>query len=129
MAEVACQLDSTLRLSEVQAGTGGAILAKFRDSVKKANGSTPDLEPIAQSVADMFQALNKERTDFVHAYPITNDAKAQILHRRKDAENKYFEVTIDFLDLFITRLDAISDKLYEIRAIVSGRALKSSERP
>ncbi|WP_213781754.1 hypothetical protein [Caballeronia sp. dw_276] len=119
MAEVACHLDKTLSRSEVEAGTGGAILSKFRASAKTVISSLPQVEPIAQNVVDMFSALNKERTDFVHAYPITNDTKAQILHRRKDAEDKYFEVTNEFLERFITRLDTVSDKLYEIRSIVS----------
>ncbi|MEZ2310503.1 hypothetical protein AB6809_28060 [Paraburkholderia sp. RCC_158] len=119
MAEVACKLDKTLSRSEVEPGTGGAILCNFRNSAEKVSKSLPEIEPVAQNVVNMFFALNKERTDFVHAYPITNDAEAQILHRRKDSEEKYFEVTNEFLDLFITRLDTVSDKLYEIRAIVS----------
>ncbi|MFM0416036.1 hypothetical protein [Paraburkholderia aromaticivorans] len=119
MAEVACHLDKSLSRSEVEAGSGGTILSKFRDSAKTVSSSFPEIEPIAQNIADMFRALNKERTDFVHAYPITNNAKAQILHRRKDVEEKYFEVTNEFLDVFITRLDTVSEKLYEIRAIVA----------
>ena len=70
-----------------------------------------------QVVADLFEQMNSERTDFVHAYPITNKKGQQILHRR-DSKGKYFEVDDDFLDSFIGRLHDVSSGLYAIRKIV-----------
>ena len=68
--------------------------------------------------ANLFEQLNSERSDFVHAYPVTNKKNEQILHRHKDSKNKYFEVNNDFLDSFISRLHDVSNGLYKIRGIV-----------
>ncbi|WP_312960802.1 hypothetical protein [Stutzerimonas nitrititolerans] len=66
----------------------------------------------------MFQALNTRRSDIMHAYPITNQAKQQILHRRLDKKNRYFEVTNEILEEFISKLHDVSSLLYDIRAIM-----------
>lgn len=71
-----------------------------------------------EKVIDLFSQLNSERTDFVHSYPITNKHDEQILHRRKDSQQKYFEITNDFLDDFISRLHDVSSSLYAIRNVV-----------
>lgn len=118
MTEIACHLDGSLNRTELQATTGGAILDSFRQSVKKAKQGNPKIGSIGKSAAAIFEILNTERSDFIHSYPITNDAKAQILHRRLDSKGKYFEVTNDFLDKFISQLHDVSNKLYEIRSIV-----------
>lgn len=118
MTEVACHLDDSINLTKLQATTGGVILDSFRQSIKKAKQENPKIGSIGKSAADMFEILNTERSDFIHSYPITNGAKAQILHRRLDSKGKYFEVTNDFLDSFISRLDDVSSKLYEVRRIV-----------
>lgn len=118
MTEVACHLDNSINRTELQATTGGAILDSFRQSVKKAEQGNSKIGSIGKSAADMFQILNTERSDFIHSYPITNGAQAQILHRRLDSKGKYFEVNNDFLDSFISRLGDVSSKLYEIRRIV-----------
>lgn len=117
MVEVAGHLDPTLSRTKLQAKTGGAILGAFRNRVKIAKERTPAVGDIGEAVADMFEVLNAERSDIVHAYPITNGAGAQILHRRLDEKGKYFEVTNEFLDGFISRLHDVSSKLYEIRSI------------
>ncbi|WP_409487841.1 hypothetical protein ACK1U3_17110 [Pseudomonas promysalinigenes] len=118
MAEVAHHMDPRVNRTELQAKTGGDILSGFRKSVKKAKDTIPAVEPIGRIAADMFQALNTRRSDIVHAYPITNDASQQILHRRLDKKNRHFDVTNELLDEFISKLHEVSLKLYEIRAIV-----------
>lgn len=118
VAEIASHLDPTVNRTKLQTKMGGDILSAFRISVKTAKINIPDVGPIGQSAADLFEALNSERSDIVHAYPITSASKAQILHRRLDVKDKYFEVTNEFLDGFISRLHDVSDKLYEIRKIV-----------
>nr|WP_319528059.1 hypothetical protein [Pseudomonas laurentiana] len=66
----------------------------------------------------MFQALNTRRSDIMHAYPITNQARQQILHRRLDKKSRYFEVTNEILEEFISKLHDVSSLLYDIRAIM-----------
>gem|GEM_PF-602733 len=117
MAEVSCHLDPDLSRSELEKQMGGKLLEMFNQSVKKASSQQPEVEMIGQSAAAIFKTLNAERSDIVHAYPITNLAKEQILHRRKDEQHKYFEVTNEFLDSFISRLHDVSLKLNEVRAI------------
>jgi hypothetical protein len=68
--------------------------------------------------SNLFEKLNLQRTDFVHSYPITNNQKEQILHRRKEKAGKYFEVDNKFLDQFISELHDVSIGLYEIRKAV-----------
>lgn len=118
MAEVAHDMDPRINRTELQAKTGGDILSGFRKSVKKAKDTMPEVDPIGRIAADMFQALNTRRSDIVHAYPITDEANQQILHRRLDKKNRYFDVTNELLDEFISKLHEVSLKLYEIRAIV-----------
>ncbi len=118
VAEITSHLDSTVNKTELQAKTGGEILNAFRKSVKAIKSDTPSVGPIGQAAADLFEELNSKRSDIVHAYPITNTVKAQILHRRLDVKDKYFEITNEFLDSFISQLHDVSDKLYDIRKIV-----------
>lgn len=118
VAEVASHLDPMIDKSALMAKTGGEILNAFRQSVKKAEVDLQSIGPIGQTAADLFQTLNSERSDIIHAYPITNTSGAQILRRRHDVKGKYFEVTNEFLDSFISRLHDVNDKLYEIRKIV-----------
>lgn len=96
--------------------TAGAILDRFRQTAKAWSGAS--IQPNAARAADAFERLNTERSDFIHAYPITNGAGEQTLHRSVDAKGKYFEVTDAFLDGFIARLELVVDELYAIRAIV-----------
>ncbi|HBP0834738.1 hypothetical protein ACIUZJ_15475 [Pseudomonas aeruginosa] len=118
LSEVAHHLDPLVNRTVLQAKTGGDILSEFRKSVKKAKASKPAVGPIGRAAADMFEALNTRRSDIVHAYPITNNATQQILHRRLDEKNRYFEVTNELLDEFISKLHDVSSKLYEVRAIM-----------
>ncbi|WP_122744995.1 hypothetical protein [Pseudomonas viridiflava] len=62
--------------------------------------------------------MNAERSDIVHAHPITNPEGEQTLHRRKDSQGKYFEVTDVPLDSFSSRLHEVSLQFYAIRRIV-----------
>ena len=67
------------------------------------------------NVAGLFELLNNRRNDIFHAYPITGSSGAQILHRRKDAAGKYFEITEELLDKFIHNTEKLSRLLYQIR--------------
>lgn len=118
VAEIASDLDPSINRTELTARMGGEILNAFRQSVKAAKVGTPSIGPIGQTAADLFQTLNSERSDIIHSYPITSPSGAQILHRRLDVKDKYFEVTNEFLESFISRVHDVSDKLYEIRKIV-----------
>lgn len=66
----------------------------------------------------MFQALNTRRSNIMHAYPTTNQARQQILHRRLDEKNRYFKVTNEILEELTSKLHDVSSLLYEIRAIM-----------
>jgi len=116
MTEVITYLDTSADRTRLGDLTSGSVLDTFRHAAKLC--VDPSVMPVAKRVGDEFERLNSERTDFVHAGPITNAAGDQILHRRVDAKSKYFEVTNDFLDDFIGRLARVCDALYEIRAIV-----------
>lgn len=118
VAEITSHLDPTVNSTELQAKTGGEILKAFSKSVEIATANFPAIGPIGNAAAALFQELNLRRSDIVHAYPITNTSNAQILHRRLDRQGKYFEVTNDFLNSFISRLHDVSDQLYDIRKIV-----------
>jgi len=118
MAELAHHMDPLVNRTVLQARTGGEILSEFRKCVKKAKATKPAVGPIGRAAADMFQALNTRRSDIMHAYPITNQAKQQILHRRLDDKNRYFEVTNEILEEFISKLHDVSSLLYDIRAII-----------
>jgi len=102
MAEVTCHLNCSLNRTELQDKFSKQILESFRRAIEQ-NGN-PKIEAIGSAVADLFETLNDERNDFSHSYPITNHSELQILHRRKDRDGKYFEITNDFLNSFISRL-------------------------
>lgn len=116
MTEVITYLDPLASRNELQLLTSGDVLDNFRHAAKGWNG--PSISKPAKEAAREFEKLNTERSDFVHAYPITGSNGAQILHRRVDSKQKYFEVTSDFLEHFISRLHEVSSSLYEIRGIV-----------
>ncbi|MGX1126556.1 hypothetical protein [Pseudomonas sp. HLS-6 TE3448] len=118
MAELAHHLDPLVNRTELQAKTGGQILSEFRKCVKKAKVTRPAVEPIGRAAADMFEALNTRRSDIMHAYPITNQARQQILHHRLDEKGRYFEVTNEIREEFISELHDVSSLLYDIRAIM-----------
>lgn len=120
MAEIACRLDSNLDRQQVEAGTGGMILDTFRQTIAATRKRDVNIGKIGRVAADMFETLNTHRSDFAHAYSVTSNG-IQTLHRRNDSKGKYFEVTNNFLDDFISRLHHVSNKLYEIRAIVDKR--------
>ncbi|KPY29571.1 MULTISPECIES: hypothetical protein [Pseudomonas] len=118
MAEVSCHLDSTLNRTKLEEQMGGGLLNVFRQAVEKGALSNPDVSVPGHLAADLFQAMNAQRSDIIHAYPITNPEGEQILHRRKDSQGKYFEVTDVFLDSFSSRLHELTLQLYAIRKIV-----------
>jgi hypothetical protein len=120
MTEIICHIDPQQDRTALLDATSGSVLNAFRHTLKmmKQKGLFPQIHVNMQTAADLFEALNTERTDFVHAYPITNTIDKQILHRRKDDKGKYFEVDNDFLDGFISRLHNVSTELYAIRKIV-----------
>lgn len=123
MTEIASLLDKTLNRTVLQGKMGGEILDNFRASVRKVKSSSRVAYRIGMDAANLFEKLNTERSDFAHAYPITNEAGDQILHRRVDEKGKYFEVTNEFLDTFISDLHEVSTKLYEIRDLVASGGL------
>ncbi len=116
LTEVTCYIDPTLNRTKLMDKTSGHVLKTFKEALENWNGA--DIARPADRVVVDFGRLNNERTDFVHAYPITSQSGEQILHRRKDQVGKYFEVSNDFLNDFISRLHDVSVALYEIRAIV-----------
>lgn len=116
MCEIITYLDPNANRAELQNLTSGTVLDRFRYTAKRWTGAS--IEAPAAQAAREFERLNTERTDFVHAYPITNQGGEQILHRRVDDKGKYFEVTSDFLDDFLRRLTLVTDALYQIRRIV-----------
>ncbi|WP_270517189.1 hypothetical protein [Lactococcus petauri] len=119
MTEILCYIDSGQKSNEVLSNdTSGRILDKFRKSRVLIPKNNREVRNIMLETANKFEKLNTERTDIVHAYPITGSQEQQILHRRKDTKNKYFEVTNEFLDDFIQRLEEVSDGLYAIRKII-----------
>lgn len=120
MTEIVCHIENSRNRTQLLDLTSGKILEIFRQTLRdvRTQGLYPEIHETMRITADLFEQLNSERTDFVHAYPITNQQGEQILHRRKDSKGKYFEVDNDFLDSFIPRLHEISTRLYEIRAVV-----------
>lgn len=115
VAENVCHLDSTADRTALGELTAGAVLDRFRQVAKAWSGAS--IQPHASQAADVFEGLNTQRNDFIHAYPVTNRAGEQILHRRLAVKDKYFEVTSSFLDDFIARLEVVIDDLYAIRAV------------
>ncbi|MBX8799738.1 hypothetical protein HBA92_03125 [Ochrobactrum sp. MR28] len=116
--EIACLLDNSLTRETLSDKMAGRILSDFRQAINVAKVTFPSIEVPANNAADLFERLNSERSDFIHAYPITNENHEQILHRRKDKESKYYEITNDFLDNFIKELSDVSDYLYAVRDII-----------
>lgn len=115
MTEIIAHLDPRADRDRLDGLTSGKVLDTFRTTVKHWVGA--DISEPAARAATEFERLNTERSDFVHSYPITNSLGEQILHRRVECKKKYFEVTSDFLDDFISRLGLVSSALYEIREI------------
>jgi hypothetical protein len=116
MTEIICFIDkSKKRASMLSDDHGDNILNKFKDMASSIRQTYPEIYEKMSNAAKLFEILNSGRTDFIHAYPITNSKKEQILHRRKDSKNKYFEVDNRFLDDFIAKLNGISNELYSIR--------------
>lgn len=111
------------RWRELQSKVGGKILNAFRESVEMAKSSSNAVYEAGMDAVSNFQQLNIERSDFAHAYAITSNTRGQILHRRVDGDEKYFEVTNEFLDNYISRLNKVSNKLYEIRDLVNAGEL------
>ena len=120
MIEIICHIDQSQSSSKLLLETSGKILDIFRQTLKilKQNQKYASIHNVMQKTADLFEKLNTERTDFVHSYPITNSKNEQILHRRHDDKEKYFEVDGAFLDRFIKELHNVSSGLYEIRKVV-----------
>jgi len=116
MTEIITYLDKGADRMQLGNLMSGQILSAFRNAAMIYND--PSIRSPAKRAGDEFERLNTERTDFVHSGPITNSSGEQILLRRRDDKNKYFEVTNDFLDGFISRLGGVCDALYEIRDIV-----------
>jgi hypothetical protein len=116
MIEIITHLDPHADRTSLDNSMSGKVLKKFRNKVEKWGGD--DISEPAGRAATEFEQLNIDRNDIVHSYPITNSVGEQILHRRVDAKNKYFEVTNAFLDDFTRRLTLVSGALYEIRVIV-----------
>lgn len=116
MTEIISYLDVTVNRTELLGRESGKLLDAFRSTAKKWRG--PDISMPARRAGSEFERLNTQRSDFVHAYPITSSSGDQILHRRMDAKGKYFEVTEGFLADFTSGLTQVADALYEIRAII-----------
>ncbi|KLO26479.1 hypothetical protein ABW16_19450 [Mycolicibacter heraklionensis] len=117
MLEIVSYLDPPADRQAISERPAGAILDQFRSAAKKWKGAP--IQQAASTAATEFERLNSERSDFVHAYPITGVAGAQILLRRFEEKGKYFEVTDAFLDDFVSRLTRVSDALYVIRDVVT----------
>lgn len=120
MTEIICHIDDSQNRTRLLDLISGEVLNIFRQTLKniKSKKQYKSIYTIMNDVANIFEILNSERTDFVHAYPITNKSNEQILHRRKDEKGKYFEIDNNFLDSFISRLHNVSSGLYKIRATV-----------
>ncbi|QXH93301.1 hypothetical protein HU749_020955 [Pseudomonas ogarae] len=136
MAEVICYMNPQQPRSDLEAKMGGLLADAFKQAVAKIEHSTPEAFAAGQVAGELFTTLNDERSDIIHSYPITSPTGIQILHRRQnpvqpknkgkskgeamttDKPPKYFEVTDEFLDNFITRLHQVNDCLYRIRSIL-----------
>lgn len=120
MTEIICHIDNNQDRTKLLDLESGKILDIFRQTLKniKSKQQYKNIYVIMNETANIFEKLNSERSDFVHAYPITNKSNEQILHRRKDEKGKYFEVDNNFLDSFISQLHDVSSGLYKIRETV-----------
>lgn len=120
MIEIICHIDDKQNQTKLFELESGKVLDKFRKTLSyvKKNKLFPAMYSDMSKTANLFENLNTERSDFIHSYPITNKKNEQILHRRKDSKKKYFEVSNDFLDNFISRLHDVSSLLNKIRLAV-----------
>lgn len=136
MAEVICYMDPKKSRAELEAKMGGQLADAFGNALKKIKHMAPEAFAAGSVAEKLFKKLNEERSDIIHSYPITSPSGIQILHRRHNPTQpkgkgkgkgkaaasskpaKYFEVTDDFLDNFITRLHQVTDGLYSIRSIL-----------
>jgi len=120
MTEIICHIDKSQDRISLLGKTSCLILYKFKEILKKMKieGQYPEIHEVMSRTADLFEKLNDLRNDFVHPFPITNDKSEQILLRRKNSENKYFEVDNAFLNHFFSDLHDVSKGLYEIRKVV-----------
>ena len=117
-----CEIISSINpekynLTSLQDKTSGQILETFKVTTDRAKAENRllSIHEVFDSTATLFEALNNRRNDIFHAYPITGSSGAQILHRRKDAAGKYFEIKKELLDEFIHDAEKLSDLLYQIR--------------
>jgi hypothetical protein len=122
MCEIIAGLNPTHSHTTLQDMESAKILQIFRAELKNliSISKLSDIHEIMKNTADLFHDLHSERNDIMHAYPITGMTGEQILHRRRDSVGKYFEVTNEFLDNFISRLHDVSAGLYTIRTAVRG---------
>ncbi len=120
MCEVISHINKNYNHTTLQDKESGKILAIFRREIEELilNKQYIEIHKTANETADLFEDLNSLRNDIIHTYPITNPNGNQILHRRKDKARKYFEVSNNFLDKFISQLHEASRGLYEIRYAV-----------
>jgi hypothetical protein len=123
MCEIISHINPEYGHTILQNKDSAQILNIFCSTLKnmKSAGRLVSIQQTMQEVADLFGDLNIQRNDIIHTYPITNNQGQQILHRRKDNKGKYFEVSNDFLDEFISRLHDVSIGLYKIREEVWSR--------
>lgn len=94
MTEIICNIDKSQDRNFLLDKTSGRVLKVFKDVLKNIIDENKyfEIHHVMSQTAELFEKLKNQRDDFVHAYPITNMNNEQILHRRKDKDNKYFEV-------------------------------------
>ena len=117
-----CEIISTINPKEynhtsLQDKTSGKILETFKVTTKRIKDENRllSIHEVLDNAAGLFELLNNHRNDIFHAYPITGSSGTQILHRRKDAAGKYFEIKEKLLDKFIHDTEKLSELLYQIR--------------
>lgn len=114
MIEITRRLDPSQDWFALNRLEAGRVCGQFEVALARGAADGSYVETAGSEALELIRALNSERSDFVHAYPITNEARAQILHRRPK-EGEGFEVSTEFLDQFIAKLHDASSKLYEVR--------------
>ncbi|PPU32183.1 MULTISPECIES: hypothetical protein [unclassified Xanthomonas] len=117
MIEIICRLVPNGSQDELSALETGKLCGKFEKALADANDRGIYTEEAGGMALRLIRSLNKDRSHFVHAYPITNGENAQILYRQPK-HGQSFEVSNSFLDQFISRLHDASSKLYEIRNVL-----------
>lgn len=117
-----CEIISTINPKEynhtsLQDKTSGQILETFKVTTKRVKDENRllSIHEVLDRTATLFESLNNHRNDIFHAYPIIGSSETQILHRRKDAAGKYFEIKEKLLDEFIHNTEKLSELLYQIR--------------